>query len=125
MIDSSSIRVHQHMAATPKKDGRSDCMVRSRGGLTTRIHALVDSNGLPVTLKLSAGQAYDDHSAAGMLDSLDAGDVLLADRHMMQIICAMPSLRRGLGQHPGHAATKAKVRLQRLPLPLPRRTLFQ
>jgi len=76
------------MAATPKKDGLSDCMGRSRGGLTTRIHALVDANSLPVTLKLSAGQAYDGHSAAGRLDSLAAGDVLLADRHMMQIICA-------------------------------------
>jgi transposase len=55
-------------------------MGRSRGGLTTKIHAVVDANGLPVTLKLSAGQAYDGHSAAVMLDSLSAGDVLLADR---------------------------------------------
>ena len=33
-------------------------MGRSRGGLTTKIHALVDANGLPVMLKLTEGQAH-------------------------------------------------------------------
>ena len=31
-------------------------MGRSRGGLTTKIHALVDTNGLPVALKLTEGR---------------------------------------------------------------------
>ena len=48
MIDSSSIRVHQHAANAQKKAERSRCMGRSRGGLTTKIHALVDANGLPM-----------------------------------------------------------------------------
>ncbi len=34
-------------------------MGRSRGGLTTKIHALLDADGLPVALKLSEGQAHD------------------------------------------------------------------
>ena len=55
-------------------------MGRSRGGLTTKIHALVDANGLPVALKLTEGQAHDGRSAEGMLDGLGAGQVLLADR---------------------------------------------
>jgi transposase len=55
-------------------------MGRSRGGLTTKIHALVDANGLPVALKLTEGQAHDGRSAEGMLDGLEAGQVLLADR---------------------------------------------
>jgi transposase len=55
-------------------------MGRSRGGLTTKIHALVDANGLPILLKITPGQANDGRSAADMLDSLGAGDVLLADR---------------------------------------------
>ena len=42
-------------------------MGRSRGGLTTKIHALVDANGLPVALKLTEGQAHDGRSAADML----------------------------------------------------------
>ena len=55
-------------------------MGRSRGGLTTKIHALVDANGLPVALKLSEGQAHDGRSAEGMLDHIGDGQILLADR---------------------------------------------
>jgi transposase len=55
-------------------------MGRSRGGLTTKIHALVDANGLPINLKLTEGQAHDGKSAADMLDTVIADQVLLADR---------------------------------------------
>ena len=55
-------------------------MGRSRGGLTTKIHALVDANGLPVALKLTEGQAHDGRGAADMLDRLGPGQILLADR---------------------------------------------
>jgi transposase len=55
-------------------------MGRSRGGLTTKIHALVDANGLPVALKLTAGQAHDGRSAVDMLDGVGEGQILLADR---------------------------------------------
>jgi transposase len=55
-------------------------MGRSRGGLTTKIHALVDANGLPIALKLTEGQAHDGKSAVDMLDGLGEGKILLADR---------------------------------------------
>jgi transposase len=55
-------------------------MGRSRGGLTTKIHALVDANGNPIALKLTEGQAHDGRSAADMLDGIGAGQILLADR---------------------------------------------
>ena len=55
-------------------------MGRSRGGLTTKIHALVDANGLPIVLKLTEGQAHDGKSAKDMLGGLGEGDILLADR---------------------------------------------
>jgi transposase len=55
-------------------------MGRSRGGLTTKIHALVDANGNPIVLKLTEGQAHDGRSAADMLDGISAGQILLADR---------------------------------------------
>jgi transposase len=55
-------------------------MGRSRGGLTTKIHALVDACGLPIALKLTEGQAHDGRSAQDMLGTLDAGQILLADR---------------------------------------------
>ena len=55
-------------------------MGRSRGGLTTKIHALVDACGLPILLKLTEGQAHDGRSADDMLGSIGRGDILLADR---------------------------------------------
>jgi transposase len=55
-------------------------MGRSRGGLTTKIHALVDANRNPIALKLTEGQAHDGRSAADMLDDIGQGQMLLADR---------------------------------------------
>jgi transposase len=55
-------------------------MGRSRGGLTTKIHAEVDAAGLPIALKLTPGQAHDGRSAEDMLDTVTEGDILLADR---------------------------------------------
>ena len=61
MIDSSSVRVHQH-AANTKKRSRS-LYGRSRGRRMTKIHALTDANGLPLELVLTPGQAADRPSA--------------------------------------------------------------
>ena len=80
MIDSSSIRVHQHAANAQKKHDGSGCMGRSRGGLTTKIHALVDANGLPIALKLTEGQAHDAPPAIELVADLGTGQILLADR---------------------------------------------
>ena len=55
-------------------------MGRSRGGLTTKIHALVDADGLPIDITLSEGQAHDGRSAAPMLGGLGPGQTLIADR---------------------------------------------
>ena len=55
-------------------------MGRSRGGLTSKIHALVDARGRPVKLVLTPGQRADAPVAAGLLDGIDAGATLLADK---------------------------------------------
>jgi transposase len=54
-------------------------MGRSRGGLTTKIHALVHACGLPIALRLTEGQAHDGRAAVDMLASLRQGDILLGD----------------------------------------------
>jgi hypothetical protein len=56
MIDTSIIRVHQHGACITRNIKQS--MGRSRSGLTSTIHAVVDTNGLPVRLALTAGEAH-------------------------------------------------------------------
>ena len=55
-------------------------MGRSRGGLTTKIHALVDKNGLPIKLTLTAGQAHDMQAAPELIANLPKGSMLLADK---------------------------------------------
>jgi len=55
-------------------------MGRSRGGLTSKIHAVVDANGLPVRLALTAGEAHDNRLAGKLLSRLKSGSMLLADR---------------------------------------------
>ena len=64
----------------PKKGGRDHCLGRSRGGLTTKIHAVVDAQGLPVRLGLTAGQAHDAPAALGLLDRLAPRTIVLGDK---------------------------------------------
>ncbi len=55
-------------------------MGRSRGGLTTKIHAVVDAKGLPIRLGLTTGQAYDGESAMELLNALPENAMVLADK---------------------------------------------
>jgi transposase len=78
MIDTSIVRVHQHGACISRNTKQS--MGRSRGGLTSKIHAMVDANGLPVRLGLTTGEAHDNRLADKLLSRLKSGTMLLADR---------------------------------------------
>jgi transposase len=78
MIDTSIVRVHQHGACINRN--RRQRMGRSRGGLTSKIHALVDTNGLPVRLALTPGEAHDNRLAGKLLPRIKPGSMLLADR---------------------------------------------
>ena len=78
MIDTSIVRVHQHGACITRN--RRQSMGRSRGGLTSKIHAVVDTNGLPMRLALTAGEAHDNRLAGKLLSRLKSGTMLLADR---------------------------------------------
>ncbi|MVA27264.1 IS5 family transposase (plasmid) [Agrobacterium vitis] len=80
MIDSSCVRVHQHAANGKKGDQHDGCMGRSRGGLTTKIHAVVDADGRPIRLALTAGQAHDGRTAEPLLQTISKGAILLADK---------------------------------------------
>lgn len=68
---------------------------RSRGGLTTKVHALVTSGVRPVAMLLSAGQAGDNPRLVPLLEALAATghrpDRLLADKAYSH-----PSTRREL-----------------------------
>jgi transposase len=78
MIDTSIVRVHQHGGCAG--GGETRLMGRSRGGLTTKIHACVDTNGMPVRLELTTGEALDNRLVTELLSDLKSGAMLLADR---------------------------------------------
>jgi len=85
-------------------------MGRSRGGLTTKIHALVDAEGLPIDLKLTEGQAHDGRSACDMLQALADGQILLADRAYDS-----DALRRSLEQRGAWANIKPMPNRKNVP----------
>jgi transposase len=85
-------------------------MGRSRGGLTTKIHALVDADGLPIALKLTEGQAHDGRAACDMLGSLAAGNILLADRAYDS-----DALRQALAQRGAWANVKPMPNRRNIP----------
>ncbi|MTE24942.1 IS5 family transposase [Microbacterium sp. ZXX196] len=70
-VDSTIARAHQHATNTKRLTGAGSnytnlrvepldhAVGRSRGGLSTKIHQLVDGNGLPLVALLTAGQAGD------------------------------------------------------------------
>lgn len=63
----------------PKKDGEDQAIGRSRGGLSTKIHARVDALGNPTGFHLTGGEVHDLAGADELLPDLEAG-TLIADR---------------------------------------------
>jgi transposase len=63
----------------PKKDGQDQAIGRSRGGLTTKIHAVTDALGNPVALSLTPGQAADITQAEPLLNEIEPS-ALIADK---------------------------------------------
>jgi len=78
MIDTSIVRLHQHGACVA--GNKQQDMGRSRGGLTSKIHAVVDADGLPVRVGLTPGQAHDNRLCSVLLTELQPTTTLLADR---------------------------------------------
>ena len=54
-------------------------MGRSRGGLTTKIHVIVDALGNPLALSLTGGQVHDITQAETLAAEIEPG-ALLADK---------------------------------------------
>ena len=78
MIDTSIVRVHQHAACIA--DSASQLVGRSRGGLTSKLHVVVDANGLPVRLGITPGEAHDNRLCSTLLTGLRPRTMVLADR---------------------------------------------
>ena len=75
MIDSSIVRAHQHSTGA-KISRKVQAIGRSKGGLSTKVHAVVDALGNPIDFILTPGQACD----------LDGSDVLLQRTEVKMIL---------------------------------------
>lgn len=70
MIDSTVVRATRASSGARKKrpdEPVDHALGRSRGGLTTKIHMLCDTNGIPLRFFLSGGQASDISYAQPLL----------------------------------------------------------
>ncbi|MBB4210852.1 transposase [Rhodothalassium salexigens DSM 2132] len=70
-----------HTAAPAAEKGeQSHAIGRSRGGRTTKIHALTDYHGRPLRLHRTGGNASDCRGGAPLLDALPAEVIVHADK---------------------------------------------
>lgn len=76
-------RQHQRQGAPlggrRKRGAQAQAIGRSRGGRTTKIHAVVDGRGRPLTFTLSAGQRGDAPLAPALIEALPAARICAAD----------------------------------------------
>ena len=54
--------------------------IRSRGGLTTKLHAVVNGKGLPLRLEVTPGEAHDNRLCLTLLGDLNPKTMVIADR---------------------------------------------
>jgi len=79
MIDATIVRAHQHSAGARKTKGVTQAIGRSRGGLTTKIHMIVDALGNPLAFSLTGGQVADITQAETLTAQVQP-EAVLADK---------------------------------------------
>jgi len=78
MIDSTTVRPRQQ-AATKKGEACDQALGRSQGGLTTKVHMLVDALGRPLRFILTPGQTGDITQGPALLQE-EEGHAVLANK---------------------------------------------
>jgi transposase len=79
LLDSTIVRAHACAAGAPESTAAREALGRSRGGFTTKIHALTDALGYPVRLILTPGQDSDITQAENLLEGIQA-EAAIADK---------------------------------------------
>jgi len=58
-IDSTTVQAHQHAAGASRTPDQDECLGRSCGGLSTKVHLRTDGMGKPLVLALTAVHQHD------------------------------------------------------------------
>ena len=78
-IDSTCVKVHESSNGGEKTENKA--VGRTKGGLNTKVHAIVDGLGNPVAFLLSPGNDNDSTHAIELMNKTDiAGSNLLGDK---------------------------------------------
>lgn len=77
ILDGSVVRAHQD-AAGGKGGIRCHALGRSRGGFSTKLHAIVDTRGRPIEVRITPGQQHEATVAQTLLD-FAPGRLVIAD----------------------------------------------
>ena len=108
LADATVARAHQD-AAGAKGGPDANALGRSRGGFSTKIHALTDAQGRPLHVELTPGQAHQATAAQALIEAADArafiGDTGYDSERIRQDVRAR-GMRAVIPSHP----TRAKVR---------------
>ncbi len=112
-IDATIVRAHQRACWCEKKTPDDTCETqaigRSKGGLSTKIHATCDALGNPTGFHLTPGQAHDLQGADVLLDAIREIGALLAD---IAYDAAQPVLERRGELQGGHSSQKQPQRTE-------------
>lgn len=79
LIDATIVRAHACAAGYGKNSQENEALGRSKGGFTTKIHALVDALGNPLKFILTPGQRSDITQAEELIEGLPL-EMVLADK---------------------------------------------
>jgi transposase len=81
LLDSTIVKAHPHAAGARRVGGVAcdPALGRSRGGFTTKLHAVVSSSGQLVRCVLTGGQVNDVTQAESLVSGL-SGTAVVADR---------------------------------------------
>ena len=104
-----------------KRGPAVNCLGRSRGGFSTKVHALSDAQGRPIHVELTAGQTHEATVAAALLEHADGrafiGDTGY-DAERIRAAAAARGMRVVIPSHPTRATEhRLDKKLYRDPLP--------
>ncbi|MEG8055019.1 IS5 family transposase [Sphingomonas aerolata] len=80
MIDATYLKAHRTASSLRVKEDLGRLIGRTKGGMNTKLHAVSDADGRPLSFFMTAGQVSDYTGAAGLLDDLPKAQWLLGDR---------------------------------------------
>ena len=109
-VDATFIKVHQH-AANPRGGQALHAMGRTKGGINSKIHAVVDAKGRAIVLLLTPGQLHDvtvaSHLLANLRHVIVVGDKAYDSYALYESLCSQKcqvsiSTRAGRRKVPFH-----------------------